>query len=103
MWKNVDKLSLLITFPSIKFSRIKMLSIVKQKGGDEEILLRMKNGYDFASRLLTEYDYVFRIINRKHRMKEINCYWYNCLPNGKYSLLCTVRTQFLHGVILGLC
>lgn len=28
-----------------------------------------------------ECEYVFRIINRKSRTEEINCYWYNCLPN----------------------
>lgn len=32
--------------------------------------------------LLTECEYIFRIIIRKARTEEINCYWYNCLLNG---------------------
>lgn len=32
--------------------------------------------------LLTECEYIFRIINRKARTEEISCYWYNCLLGG---------------------
>lgn len=73
---------------------------MKQKeGGDtKEILLRMKNGYTFENKLV-ESKYAFRIINKKARNEEMNCYWYNCLLNDNLK----VDTQFLSGEKGGLC
>lgn len=50
-------------------------SVPRKGGGRKEALLRMKNGYNFKSRLVDRM-YVFRIITRKARTEEINYYWY---------------------------
>lgn len=53
-------------------------SMLQKGGGRKETLLRMKNGYNFESRLVDRM-YVFRIITRKARTEEINYCWYKYL------------------------
>lgn len=53
-WKSSERRPLILAFSHSLYSRMKMFSIMKPKGGHrKETLLRMKNGYnfDFESRL----------------------------------------------------
>ena len=59
-----------------------MFSVVKQKGRDRrETLLKMKMAATLKASLLPECEYVFKIIKRKARTEEINCFWNHRLPN----------------------